>query len=333
MTGPAVVIVGAGHLGTFHAEKLEVLGGEGVATLAGVVDIDAERRHRAAQRFGVPVYPDLDALPFAPAAAIISTPTASHGEIAARALALGAHVLVEKPLAQSVAAGRDLVARAGRAGRLMQVGHSERFNPAVMMALSLAAPPCYIVSERLSPFSGRSTDDDVILDLMIHDLDLAAAIVQSDLVEVRAIGVPVLTREIDMASARLAFGDGSVAQLSCGRVSLETSRKLRLFTPQRYLSVDCLALEVKSVRRMPPETTGQWPAIAMEPIEIEPGDALLAQDRDFFRCIRDGDKPRVDGAAGLRALVLVEAVRESLTVPVAGESRRPANRSPRSEDL
>ena len=310
-----VVVVGAGHLGTFHLQKVT---GDRRASLAGVVDIDADARARVAAEHGVPAVASLSQIDAADAA-IIAAPTVAHHELAGAAMARGWHVLVEKPLAASAAEAHALAERARELGRVLQVGHTERFNPAVSAALAVADRPRYIVSERLGPFTGRSTDIDVILDLMIHDLDIVASLVPSPLAEVRAVGVPILTHDVDMASARLQFGDGTVAQLSAGRASMEPARKIRLFTLERYVSIDCAAREVKSVRRLPPAEGSNWPQIAGEPVEVPEGDALALQDGDFFACIQEGRPPRVDGHAGARALKLAEAVQEALEVPVPPE--------------
>ncbi len=306
-----VAVVGAGHLGNYHLGKLK---GCAEADLVGLVDIDADKRAQMCQKHGVQGFATLAELP-AVDAVLLATPTTTHVELGLEALERGWHLFVEKPIAATAAGGEKLVARARELSRILQVGHTERWNPAVAAALAIADRPGYIVTERLGPFTGRSTDVDVVLDIMIHDLDIVAALVKSPLSEARAIGVPVLTPAIDMAAARLQFADGTVAQLSAGRASLEPVRKIRLFTRERYLSIDCQAREVKSVRRLPPEAGSSWPQIAGEPVEVPAGDPLEMQDRDFVRCVGSGDAPRVDGVAGLRALVLAEAVKNAVTVP------------------
>ena len=316
MSSPRVVVVGAGHLGSFHLEKMAILQQEGLAQLAGVVDLDPKVGQATAQKYAIPAAQSIGELKVEADAAIVATPTVTHLQIATEALERGWHVLVEKPIASTVAEASALVEVAAQHQCLLQVGHTERFNPAIAAALAVADRPRYLVAERLGPFSGRSTDIDVVLDLMIHDLDIVASLIPSHLVETRAIGVPVLTSEIDMASARLAFADGSVAQLSAGRASLEPSRKIRMFTLERYVSIDCGSQEVKSVRRLPPLPDSPWPQIAGEPVEVQPGDALLLQDRDFLRCVSSGASPRVDGNAGLRALRLAEAVKKEMSVPI-----------------
>ena len=308
---PRVVVVGAGHLGAHHLRKLAA---EPSCTLVGVVDSDPGRLARAQAEHGIPGHAEL--FPFAGQAdaAVVATPTASHLAVARAALGLGWHVLVEKPLADSSADAACLVAAAQSAGRLLQVGHVERFNPAVEAALAALAGdgPRYIVSERLGPFTGRSADVDVVLDLMIHDLEIVAAVMPAALIEVRAIGVPVFTNAVDMASARLGFADGAVAQLSAGRASMEPSRKLRFFSGQRYMSVDCASREVKSVIRLPGDDAAAWPQISGEALTVAAQDPLAAQDADFMRCIREQAVPRVDGQAGLGAVRLAEVVKAAI---------------------
>ena len=309
-----IAVVGAGHLGTYHLEKLA---GDENAHLVGVVDTDPDRLAVAQRKHGIPGVHALGDLAQPVDAVIIATPTQTHLELALQAFSLGCDALVEKPIAATVSQAEHMVAVARRSGRILQVGQTERFNPAVAAGLAVVNQPRYIVSERLGPFSGRSTDVDVVLDLMIHDLDIVASVVDSELDEVRAVGVPVLTPEIDMAAARLAFADGTVAQLCAGRASLEASRKMRFFTMERYVSIDCVTGEAKSVRRLPPSPGSTWPQVCGETLDVRPDDALGAQDRDFVICVRTRKTPRVDGRAGLRALMLAEAVNAAITTPLS----------------
>jgi predicted dehydrogenase len=317
MARQRIIVVGAGHLGNYHLQKLSA---DPEAELVGLVEPHPERRAEMQARYRVPGAATLGDFRGRADAAVIASPTPSHLEVGLEALLLGWDVLIEKPLALTPSAGGKIVAAAQANGRFLQVGHTERFNPAVAAALAVADRPGYIVAERLGPFSGRSADVDVVLDLMIHDLDIVALLVKAPLVEVRAVGVPVLTHEVDMAAARLAFADGTVAQLSAGRASLEPVRKIRLFTRERYLSIDCQNREVKSVRRLPPQPGSEWPQITGEPIDVPAGDALALQDHDFVVCVRDRRQPRVDGNAGLRALQLAAAVKEAMRVPAYPET-------------
>jgi len=312
-----VVVVGAGHLGNYHLQKMAA---DPAAELVGFVETGAERRAEMQARYHVRAEPDLRAFANQADAAVIATPTSSHMQSATLALELGLDVLIEKPIAVTLDEADRLIGLAKARGKLVQVGHTERFNPAIAAAMGVADRPGYIVAERLGRFSGRSTDVDVILDLMIHDLDIVGALVHSPLAEVRAIGVPVLTSEVDMATARLAFTDGTVAQLTAGRASLEPVRKIRLFTRERYLSIDCATREVKSVRRLPPEPGSAWPQIMGEPVDVPEGDALALQDADFIACVRERRTPRVDGMAGRKALELAEAVKAAMSIPAYPEA-------------
>lgn len=309
-----IAVIGAGHLGTYHCQKITA---DERATLVAVIDPVDEKRQKLAMQHQVKAFATLGELREPVDAVIIATPTRTHSVIAHEAIERGCHVLVEKPITATLAEAHALVAAAQKRGRVLQVGHTERWNPAVTAALAMVDKPGYFVAERLAPFTGRSTDVDVVLDLMIHDLDILGALVQAKLVEARSVGVPVITTEIDMAAARLQFEDGTVAQVSAGRASLEPVRKIRLFTRERYVSIDCAAREVKSVRRLPPEPGSSWPQISGEPVEVPPGDALQLQDRDFVRCVIESARPRVDGAGGLRALELADAVKSALTAPLS----------------
>jgi predicted dehydrogenase len=296
-----VVLVGAGHLGSLHLKKIAMSS----ARLVGVVDVDAVRRQEVAAACRVPCAAALSDLAADADACIIATPTTTHLDIMMQALARHLDIFVEKPLATDPVAARDVVAQAAAAGRIVQVGHSERFNPAIERALALAREPMYVDAERLGPFTGRSTDVDVIFDLMIHDLDIVLAMIDAPLQEVRAVGVPVLTDAVDMAAVRLQFGNGAVAQLSAGRASMQPSRKLRLFTRDRYVSVDAAAREIKSVRRSRGPMGLQ---IEGEAIDVPEQDALQRQLADFLAAVVTRVPPRVTGAAGVAAVELAAAI-------------------------
>lgn len=305
-----ILVAGAGHLGSFHAQKISEHPG---AQLAGIYDIHFEKAQVLAAKHGVPALREAHAVPCD--AMVVSTTTQSHAEVACKALNAGLHVLVEKPIAPTLSEAQAIIDCAEKNQRIVCVGHTERFNPAVAAAMQLAGAPRYITSERLSPFSGRSLDVDVILDLMIHDLDVLASLVKAPLKDVRAVGVPVLTRSVDMASARLEFADGCVAELQAGRVSMEPCRKIRFFTSERYVSVDCGARTVKSVRMAPPLDGQEMGSVCGEPVEVGEQDPLYAQLDDFLRGIRAKKPVRVDGRAGYRALELAHAVKAVMTNP------------------
>ena len=310
-----IIVVGAGHLGRYHIQKLQSDPG---CHLLGAVEVDAERSEKIGRDFGIQCHPRIELFVPDAKAAIIATPTSTHREVAIRALSLGMDVLIEKPIAPTHEEAQAIIDCAKLHNKIIQVGHTERFNPAVAAALPLCKKPRYISAERLAPFTGRSTDTDVVLDLLIHDLDIVAALISSPVQEVRAIGVPILTNAIDMCSARIQFADGSVAELKAGRASLEASRKIRLFSEERYISIDCGQKEVKSVRRLAPQNGSPWPQIQAEPVDVSVTDALQLQDAHFVECVRSRRTPKVCGQAGLKALKLAEAVLEAMACPNQG---------------
>jgi predicted dehydrogenase len=307
-----IVVIGAGHLGRFHIAKLVA---DPAARLLGAVEVDPARAQVIGAEFKIRCEASLEAFLPEVHAAVIAAPTLHHHALALHALAHGLDILIEKPIASTEEQAREIIALAAEKGCLVQVGHTERFNPAVAAALAIADAPRYITTERLGPFSGRSTDIDVVLDLLIHDLDIVSSLVSSPLRSVSAVGVPILTEETDMCSARLEFDNGVVAEMKAGRASLEPSRKIRLITEERYVSIDCGARNVKSVRRV--VDGGGGTQIQGEPVEVAEGDALALQDAAFLSCVQTRSTPTVCGEAGLRALELANAVNAVMTTPCA----------------
>lgn len=243
MTSPVrVAVIGCGKLGTYHARLYR---GMAEANLVALVDIEATRAHALGNELGVPTTTDLGAVLSQVDAVSIAAPTEAHFEIAARCLEAGAHVLVEKPLTRTTEEGAELVRRARAAGRILAVGHVERFNPAFRAVRVEIGRPRFIESHRLAPFVPRSLDIDVVQDLMIHDLDLVLSLVPAAIESLDAVGVPVLTPGADIANARLRFADGTVANLTASRVSRERVRKIRFFGPQHYHSLDLGASRVE----------------------------------------------------------------------------------------
>ena len=312
MTQIPIIVIGAGHLGRYHLQKL--IANE-QADLLGAVEVNPDRAAEIKKEFSIECHPSIDAFAGKARAAVIATPTNTHKEIAIAAITHGMDVLIEKPIAPNTADAQAILDVASQFDKLVQVGHTERFNPAVAAALPIASNPRYITAERLAPFTGRSTDVDVILDLLIHDLDIVASLIPSPVKEVRAIGVPILTNAIDMCSARIEFEDGAVAELKAGRASLEPSRKIRLITNERYISIDCDSKEVKSVRRLAPAQGSEWPQIQGETIEVQDLDALEAQDASFLECVASRSTPVVSGADGLRAVKIAQAIKDVMTSP------------------
>jgi len=305
-------VIGVGHLGRWHAQKVKQTP---EAELVGLCEPNAERAAEMSKEFGLACVNDYTQLP-AIDAAIIATPTSQHAEIAAALIRRGVHVLIEKPVVKTEEDAKVLAALAADFPQVVvQVGHIERFNPGVMAAQSIFDRPWYMVAERLGPFKPRSLDVDVIDDLMIHDLDLALAWMGGEVEDVRAVGMSVMTHLVDMANARIEFASGAVAQLTASRASMESSRKLRLFTETRYLSLDLEKKEAKSVRRIKAAQNGGWPEIEGEPMVVENHDALLVQAQAFGHACITKTAPQVTLQDGLRAVRLAWLVKEKMRTP------------------
>ena len=239
-------------------------------------------------------------------------PTSAHAEVAGRLLGSGVDVLVEKPVATARDAARALIDGARRAGRILQVGHIERFSRAFREIQPTLNRPRFIEAHRIGPYPGRATDVGVILDLMIHDLDLAAELAGAEAERVEAIGVPVLSETEDIANARVRVQNGCILNLTASRVSLERMRKLRLFQSDAYISVDFGSSKITIVRREGKPGGTEDPKIHAQNLEFDAGDALLAQDRAFAAAVRDRTKPEVSGEDGYRALDLALRIQESM---------------------
>lgn len=302
-------VIGAGYLGNFHAQKYAALE---AATLEGVVDIDAERAGTVAQRVGARAFTDYRKLLGRIDVASIVVPTEAHYEVAMTCLQAGVHILVEKPVTRTVQEAAELVALAAHKGVVFQVGHLERFNPAILAVRDQITRPLFIESDRLAVFKPRGTDVNVVLDLMIHDIDLILSFARSEITDVRASGFPVLTSAVDIANARIEFADGCVADVSASRVSQSSLRKLRIFQPDQYLSIDCEKFHVRMVRK---EGAGfgpdGMPQIVAGEQQFEKADPLLAEIRSFLGAVREGSPPPVSGEDGRRALeVALEVCRQ-----------------------
>ncbi len=304
-----VGVVGVGYLGSFHAEKYASLS---EAELVGVYDVDQARAREVAAANGCRALSTVDELLAGVEAVSIAVPTVDHLEVGRAAARAAVHMLVEKPLAADAAAGRELVAAASEAGVLLQVGHLERFNPVFDELRTIVSEPRFIECHRLSQFAGRGSDTNVVYDVMIHDLDLIDFVVGHELIDAEAIGVPVLSGHFDIANARLRFAGGCIANVTASRVSLKRERKLRIFQPDAYVSIDFDERRVLVARR---GDTGKAPdpASPMEGIEVEErafegADPLREQIGDFVACVTTGETPRVGGGEGLQALVLAEKV-------------------------
>ncbi len=318
MTRLRCAVVGAGYLGRYHAQKYARLAD---CELVGVADPSPEARGRLRAELGVAGFADHRELLGRVDAVSIATPTALHHALARDFLEGGAHVLVEKPITATAGEARELIALAAARGLVLQVGHLERFNPVIRAVAGELAAPRFIESNRLAPFKPRGTDVSVVLDLMIHDIDLIEHVVQSPIASIDAIGAPVFTDEIDIANARIRFANGCVADVTASRISLKAERKLRVFQADAYLSIDLQQKLLTIVRKPAVIEDGALPKVDLEERSFEQGDALADEIRSFVDAVRQGGRPVVSGEDGLRALEtatrIVELVNRGAT-PGAG---------------
>ncbi len=302
-------VIGVGYLGRFHAEKYARLP---EARLLAVCDIDAQTARAVAEPLGAEAVNDHRALLGRVQAVSIVVPTHLHHTIARDFLQAGADVLIEKPLTTTVAEADELIALAEARGRILQVGHLERFNRAVLGLHEVLGQPRFIESHRLAPFKPRGTDVSVILDLMIHDIDLILDAVDGPLADIRASGVPVLTPQVDIANARLEFADGCVANVTASRISLKSERKMRIFQPDAYLSLDFQDRVLDIHRKGHREQFPGVPEIEREQRRYEEADALLDEIAHFLDCVRHRKRPLVTGEDGRRALATAIRIAELL---------------------
>jgi predicted dehydrogenase len=301
-----VAVVGAGEFGRNHAR---VYGELQDTELLGIFDRNAAKARAVAEEFHTRVFGDLEELRGCVKAASVAVPTEAHSEVGCRLLDMGIDVLVEKPMATDLAQADALLKAAKRNQRILQVGHVERFNPAVIAVEPIVNRPLFFEVHRLGVFTARSLDVDVIYDLMIHDLDILLALVKESVTEVKAVGIPVLTDKVDIAHARLEFAGGAVANVTASRVSTERVRKMRFFQQHEYISLDyarrdALRVGVKKAGPQPEFDFEKLPAPAIEPLHAE----LDA----FVESVRLRREPRVNGAAGRAALQLAGRVMTSI---------------------
>ena len=314
MGGPVVRVgvVGVGHLGREHTRIYAELEG---LDLVGVYDVDEAAAERSARSHDCKAFRRREDLLECADAVSVCVPTPQHAEVAGACLEAGLHVLVEKPITDSLADARDLRDLAVRRQRILQVGHVERFNPAMRAAAQHLGAPRFVECHRLARFGRRGSDVAVVLDLMIHDLDLLLTMIGGEVQSIDASGVAVLSGSTDIANARLRFRNGCVANVTASRISMERMRKIRFFQPDSYLSVDLLREEVAMYRKRAGAAArafhaalarGESPDLlgAIEPVEvsIEREEPLRAELRDFALAVRDGRPPTVGAEAGIRAL-------------------------------
>ncbi len=302
-------VIGAGYLGRFHAQKYAALP---QVELVGVVDPDPKAGEAVARETGCRAYANYRELLGKVDAVSVVTPTPLHHRVSMDFLESGAHVLVEKPITSTVEEARELVAAASRFGRILQVGHLERFNPAILAVESMLDRPRFVESNRLAPFKPRGTDVSVVLDLMIHDIDLIQNIVGSPVSSIDAVGASVFTDEIDIANARIRFENGCVADATASRISMKSERKLRVFQADAYFSIDLQQKVLTHVRKGAGAMQAGVPQVEINEQSFDPGDALRDEIVSFLECIETGRRPVVSGEDGLRALETATRIGELL---------------------
>jgi predicted dehydrogenase len=298
-----VAVIGVGHLGRHHARIVATLPG---VELAAVVDINRARAEEIAAAHGTRALTDFRELSDGVDAVTVAVPTAVHHDIAVPLLTAGVHVLVEKPMARGLAEADAMIEAARQGGAALAVGHTERFNPAVVAARSLLRDPRFIEVHRLGTFPERSLDIDVVFDLMIHDVDIVLSLVDSDVDSIEAVGVPVLTGRVDIANARVKFANGCIANLTASRISRERVRKIRFFQPSAYMSIDYAAQKL-DVWRLVAANGGQ-PSIEGGEVPVVNEEPLKRELLDFVDAVRAGRAPLVTGDAGRRALALATRI-------------------------
>lgn len=299
-----VGVVGVGYLGRFHAQKFA---GLPETRLVGVADVVWERSRDVARSLNTEAFTDYRLLFPQVQAVSVAVPTKDHYPVVREALEAGLHVLVEKPIAATVAEADELVRLAKKHGCLLMVGHLERFNQALAELKARATQPRFIESHRLAFFKERGTDVDVVLDLMIHDLDHVLSLVHSPLTEIRAVGVSVLTDTVDLANVRLEFADDCIANLTASRMSLKSMRRFRLFQPDSYLAVDFEAQELTIASRKE-GAAGLIPGVALEVKHFPQEDVLLKEIQAFVQAIQKGQPAPISGEEGRDALKLAEDI-------------------------
>ncbi|HEY2664146.1 MAG TPA: Gfo/Idh/MocA family oxidoreductase [Candidatus Binataceae bacterium] len=301
-------VVGAGRLGSFHAQKYRAMAG---VKLAHVVDINREHARRVASENGAEALVHHGQLKGRVDLASVTASSSAHFKVAADLLRAGIDVLIEKPMTATVGEARKLVSIAHASGRILQVGHLERFNPAIIGLRAILKNPRFVECDRLAPFTERGTDVDVILDLMIHDIDVIVSLTGADVVKVEATGVAVLTDTIDVATAHVRFSNRMVGNLNSSRVAPRRQRKIRFFQPDAYISVDYEERKIQIYRKSA-APSGKYPTISAEQIDFEESDALADEIASFVNTVRTRGTPAVTALDGLRALEICEKIKAAM---------------------
>ena len=304
-------VVGTGYLGRLHARVLTEIP---EAQVAGFVETNDAVAAEVESALKIRRFPSVAALAKEVECAVIATPTTTHGDVARELLEAGVDVMMEKPITATSAEAKELIDLATAKQRIIQVGHVERFNPAIVAIAEMVRSTRYFEAERLGVFVPRSLDVDVLLDLMIHDLNLVLSLFQQPVVDVRAVGVPVLTDKVDMTNVRLELANGAVATLTASRVSQERIRKQRFFGGDYYISVDTKEQEVKGFRLIEEDGQRVLRPFDLGVVKKEP---LRAENEAFLACVRDRTRPIVSGEDGLAAVELAARVRDAIEQSLA----------------
>jgi predicted dehydrogenase len=302
-------VVGVGYLGKFHAEKFAK---SKKAELVAIVDSDEASRNKWAKKYRAKAVSDFRQLPdLGIQCASVVTNTSAHHEIASFLLQNGIDVLVEKPMTVTTNEARHLIELSKKHNRILQVGHLERFNPAFRALKSVLYRPWFFEVRRIAPFKARATDVDVVLDLMIHDIDIVAHLVGEPVVHIEAVGVPVLTKTIDIASARLTFRGGAIANVTASRAALTSERTIRIFQPNLYISLDFEKKKLKIYQKSKDIDSKGFPKISVNEHSVKERDALEHEIDSFINCVIGRNEPEVRGEDGLRALELTERIHKA----------------------
>src|SRR5437660_1143834 len=306
-------VIGVGHLGAQHARIHALLANAGTSQFAFLCDIDRSRIREIAGKWQTETTSDWQTLIGKVDAVSLAVPTESHSEIACALLEAGIHVLVEKPISRTIEEADRMIAAGKSGAAVLQVGHAERFNPALTALRPHVKNPVYFEIHRVGQFTTRSLDIDVVLDLMIHDLDIVQWLVGEDVevTSLHAVGIPILTNRVDAANARLEFATGAVANITASRVGTEKIRKMRFFQPRDYVVVD-YATNHASISNLAPSTVSPWPGVNPRVLEVKPVEPLRAEMEAFLQAAAEGSQPVVSGDDGRRALSLARRTLEQI---------------------
>lgn len=305
----AVGVIGVGHLGKFHAAKYAAMS---EAELVGVVDVDPAQADRVARDCGTRAFGDYRELLGQVEAVSVVVPTVHHYQVARDCLEQGVDIMLEKPMTTTLAEADQLIALAEAGGRILQVGHIERYNPAVIALEGLLTRPLFIESHRIHMFKPRGLDVDVVLDLMIHDIDIILSIVDSPISSIHTVGVPVVTPITDIANARIIFENGCTANITVSRISKDNIRRLRIFQPKSYISVDYEKKSLMMIRLKDELNELGLPQEEIINIALPEQDALEAELRDFVSNVRERTTPKVSGVQGRLALTVAQEIMQQI---------------------